>query len=96
MDTAAEVTEAGVLCAFDEMRDMVTMVPHPRNPNKHPEKQIELLARVIRHQGWRNPIVVSKRSGFIVSGHGRLQAAEKLGLEMVPVDLQDFASEADF
>ena len=82
-------------CSFDELRDVVAMVPHPRNPNRHPEKQIGLLARVIRHQGWRNPIVVSKRSGFIVAGHGRLMAAEKIGAQMVPVDLQDFASEAD-
>ena len=39
--------------------------------------------------------MVSKLSGFIVAGHGRLLAAEKLGLEQVPVDLQDFDNEAD-
>jgi len=61
------------------MREVVAVVPHPRNPNKDPAKQLEQLAQVIRHQGWRNAIVVSKRSGFMVAGYGRLEAAEKLG-----------------
>lgn len=54
-----------------------------------------MLARIIRHQGWRNPIVVSARSGFVVAGHGRLQAALHLGVSEVPVDVQEFATEAD-
>lgn len=70
-------------------------MPHPRNPNTHPESQIRLLARIIEHQGWRNPIVVSARSGFVIAGHGRLSAALLLGVEEVPVDVQEFDSEAD-
>ena len=54
-----------------------------------------MLARIIRHQGWRNPIVISARSGFVVAGHGRLQAALQLGVPKVPVDVQEFATEAD-
>ena len=54
-----------------------------------------MLAKIIQHQGWRNPVVVSKLSGFIVAGHGRLKAAELLGLDEVPIDLQDFKTEAD-
>jgi len=71
------------------------LIPHPRNPNKHDDKQIALLAKIIRGQGWRNPIVVSERSGFIISGHGRLEAAKMLNVEQVPVDLQAFENEAD-
>ena len=82
-------------CSYKELRDPAALVPHPRNPNHHPAKQIELLARIIRHQGWRNPIVVSARSGFVVAGHGRLAAALQLGAAEVPVDVQDFATEAD-
>jgi len=87
--------EPEINCSYDELRDVVNMTAHPRNPNTHNEGQIGLLSKIIKHQGWRNPIVVSKRSGFIVAGHGRLMAAEKLGLEKVPVDLQDFKTEAD-
>ena len=75
-------------CAFDKEVDVVDLVPHPRNPNKHSDKQIALLAKIIGNQGWRNPIVVSERSGFIVAGHGRLGAARVLNVEKVPVDLQ--------
>lgn len=84
-----------VYCAYDEMVDIVKVVPNPRNPNTHSDKQIELLAKIIDYQGWRAPITVSKRSGFVVRGHGRLLAAEALGLEKVPVDYQDYANEAE-
>lgn len=86
--------DANVFCAHTEMVDITAVIPNPRNPNKHPEAQITLLAKVIKHQGWRNPIVVSRRSGFVVKGHGRLAAAKLLGLETVPVDYQEYPNEA--
>lgn len=81
-------------CAFDKMVKVGDLIPNPQNPNKHPKEQIELFARVIEYQGWRSPIIVSKRSGMIVKGHGRLLVAKYLGLEEVPVDFQDYESEA--
>lgn len=84
-----------IYCSYDELVDVATLIPNPRNPNKHPDKQIKLLAKVIEARGWRVPITVSKRSGFIVRGHGRLQAALLLGCDVVPVDLQDYASETE-
>jgi DNA modification methylase len=83
-----------VECAHDLMVDTATLVPNPRNPNHHPQKQIELLAKIIKHTGWRNPIVVSNRSGFIVKGHARLEAAKLLKEDKVPVDYQDYENEA--
>lgn len=85
---------ADVFCAHTKMVDIEKVIPNPRNPNKHSEKQIVLLAKIIAAQGWRAPITVSTRSGFIVRGHGRLLAARKLGLANVPVDLQDYENEA--
>ena len=82
-------------CSHNEMRAVVNLTAHPRNPNTHSDEQIKLLSKIIQHQGWRNPIVVSKLSGYMVAGHGRLLAAELLGLEQVPIDLQDFETEAD-
>lgn len=84
-----------VHCAYDEMWPLVKVVPHPRNPNTHPEKQIQLLAKIIEGHGWRAPITISKRSGFIIRGHGRFAAAQLLGCDEVPVDLQDYESEAE-
>jgi len=84
-----------VNCAHDQLVPLEKLVPNPRNPNQHPPAQVALLAKVIAHQGWRSPVVVSKRSGFIVSGHGRYEAAKVLGLAAVPVDFQDFPTDAD-
>lgn len=75
------------------MVDAALLIPNPQNPNQHPKKQIELLAKIIKAQGWRAPVTVSNRSGFVVRGHGRLQAALLLGC-MVPVDRQDYESQA--
>lgn len=82
-------------CAYDELKNIAEVIPNPRNPNTHPEKQLKLLAKIIEAHGWRSPITVSKRSGFVIRGHGRLMAAQMLGCEVVPVDLQDYASEAE-
>ena len=82
-------------CSYARLADVTSLVANPRNPNKHSDKQVALLAKVIRHQGWRAPITVSKRSGFIVTGHGRLAAALLLQVEQVPIDEQDFDTEAD-
>lgn len=84
-----------VHCAHAKLVDVTELIPNPRNPNKHGDKQVAMLAKIIRHQGWRAPITVSKRSGFIVTGHGRLEAAKLLQVQTVPVDFQDFATEAD-
>lgn len=87
--------EIKIHCAHDKLVDVTELVPNPRNPNKHGDAQIALLAKIIRHQGWRAPVVVSKRSGFIVAGHGRLEAGKLLGCQSVPVNFQEFATEAD-
>lgn len=89
-----EASGIEVHCSHTKLLELVDLVPNPRNPNKHPEAQITILAKVIQSQGWRSPIVVSSRSGFIVKGHGRYEAAKRLGVDMVPVDVQEYETEA--
>ena len=89
------MSEIKTHCKHSKLEDIANLVPHPQNPNKHPDKQIALLAKIIRNSGWRSPIVVRKRSGFIVSGHGRLEAAKLLNVQTVPIDVQDFKTEAE-
>ena len=92
--TAPETdSSVAVNCAYVRMERTDSLKPNPRNPNTHPEEQIKLLANIIAKTGWRSPIVVSKRSGFVVKGHGRLMAAQLLGLKSVPVDFQDYDSD---
>lgn len=81
-------------CAYDELVDVSKLVPNPKNNNKHPKEQIERLAKIIEFQGQRAPVVVSTRSGFIVKGHGRLEAIKLLGWEKCAVDYQDYENEA--
>lgn len=82
-----------IYCAHDAMVATSVLEGNPRNPNRHPDDQIRLLAKIIVTQGWRAPITVSKRSGQIVRGHGRLLAAQAAGLTFCPVDYQDYESD---
>ena len=82
-----------VYCAHDEIVPIGMMRPNPKNPNKHPQEQLEKLGKIIRGNGWRNPITVSTRSGLIVKGHGRLLTAELEEFKEVPVEYQNYESE---
>ncbi len=90
----AMIGKVPVWCAHDKIVNCVELKPNPKNPNTHPASQIELLGKIITEQGWRAPITVSKRSGLIVKGHGRLEAAFNAGILKAPVDMQDYESEA--
>lgn len=83
-----------IKCSHDELVDLIKIIPNPKNPNQHPPEQIDRLAKLIEFQGQRHPIIVSKRSGFVVVGHGRLEAIRKLGWEKAAVNYQDFDNEA--
>jgi len=71
------------------------LIPSPRNNNRHSIEQLERLAKIIEHRGFREPLTVSKRSGFVVCGHARLEAAKILGMNELPVIYQDFENEAE-
>ncbi|HXI78159.1 MAG TPA: site-specific DNA-methyltransferase [Steroidobacteraceae bacterium] len=59
------------------------LIPFAGNPMGHPPAQIDLLCRLITEYGWTNPILIDGKRG-IIAGHGRLLAAQKLGLTEVP------------
>lgn len=82
-----------VRCSYDKLVDPTTLTRHPKNMNEHPPAQVQRLADILEYQGWRYPIKVSKLSGFITSGHGRLDAAMRLKLKEVPVNYQEYESE---
>lgn len=80
-------------CSFHKIVKLADLKPNPDNPNTHPQEQIDLLAEMIKGNGWRERITVSNRSGLIVKGHGRYLAAIKAGLSKAPVDFQDYENE---
>lgn len=69
--------------------------PNPKNRNKHTLQQVERLSKLLQLYGWRHPIIVSNRTGEIVAGHARLEAAMFMGLLTVPIQMQDFVSEEE-
>lgn len=59
------------------------LVPYARNAKKHDEAQVAKLAGSIREFGFNNPVLIDADNG-IIAGHGRVMAAQKLGLASVP------------
>jgi DNA modification methylase len=64
------------------------LLPYARNARTHSDEQVAQIAASIAEFGFTNPILAGS-DGVIVAGHGRLAAAQKLGLEMVPVVVLD-------
>lgn len=75
--------------------DIDKIIVNPKNTNKHSQEQIEKLAKLIKHNGFRDPLIISNRSGFLIAGHGRYSAAKKLEMKTIPVVYQDFKNEAE-
>ena len=66
-----------------EYRAPASLVPYARNARTHSEAQIAQIAGSIAEFGFTNPILIYE-NGVIIAGHGRLAAAQKLGLDKVP------------
>ena len=64
------------------------LVPYARNARTHSDDQVAQIAASIAEFGFTNPILAGS-DGVIVAGHGRLAAAQKLGLDVVPVVVLD-------
>lgn len=52
------------------------ITPYSKNAKKHPQKQIDQLAAIVREVGWRQPILVNQQ-GVIVAGHGRWETYQQ-------------------
>lgn len=57
--------------------------PYEGNPRQN-DGAVEAVAESIKEFGWRQPIVVDA-GGTVVAGHTRLRAAQRLGMDEVPV-----------
>jgi len=64
------------------------LVPYARNARTHTQSQVAQIAASIAEFGFTNPILAGS-DGVIVAGHGRLAAAQKLGIGTVPVVVLD-------
>ena len=67
--------------------------PYEKNAKKHSQDQIEKIAASIREFGFLNPVLID-RDYNLIAGHGRLEAAKKLGWKTVPAVYVDGLSNA--
>src|ERR1043165_8182536 len=67
-----------------ERRPIKALIPAARNARTHTDAQVDQIAASIREWGWTMPVLVTDE-GTIIAGHGRVRAAQKLGLKDVPV-----------
>jgi DNA modification methylase len=66
------------------------LIPYAKNSRTHSPEQVGQIAASIKEFGFRNPILVDGLS--VIAGHGRLMAAQKLGLDKVPtIDCSDMS-----
>ena len=59
------------------------LTPYARNSRTHSPEQVAQVAASIREFGFTNPVLIDAEGG-IIAGHGRVMAAQKLGLSTVP------------
>lgn len=76
-----------------ELVSLDRLKPYPRNPRTHSEEQVAQIAASIVEFGWTSPVLVAG-DGTVIAGHGRLEAARRLGLDAVPVVVLDHLSAA--
>lgn len=66
-----------------ELKSIDELIPYARNARTHTTEQIAKLAGSIKEFGFINPVVISEDGG-ILAGHGRVMAAQKLGITEIP------------
>jgi DNA modification methylase len=76
-----------------KLRPLSSLKPNPRNARTHSRRQIDQIAESIRTFGFNNAILIDE-DGMILAGHGRVAAAQKLGLTEVPTVCLSHMTEA--
>lgn len=64
--------------------DIKELKPYAKNPKNHDDKDIDLIVKSIKRNGWGDACLVCPETMEVLSGNGRLMAAQKLGMEQVP------------
>ena len=76
-----------------EYRATGEIIPYINNSRTHSEQQVQQVAASIKEFGFTNPILIDEDRG-IIAGHGRLQAAQMMGMDEVPTITLEGLTEA--
>ena len=75
------------------LKNPANLIPYVNNAKLHSAEQVTLIASSIKEFGFNNPVLIDGDNG-IIAGHGRTQAALKLGLSEVPtIDLSHLSEQ---
>src|SRR5262245_2425031 len=77
-----------------EIRALSTLKCNPRNARTHSKGQVKAIAESIKAFGFTSPVLIDDDS-MILAGHGRVQAAQLLGIDRVPTIRISEMSEAE-
>lgn len=69
---------------FNEKYPTKKLIPYARNSRTHNDEQIAQIVASIKEFGFTNPILIGD-DDVIIAGHGRLMAAQRLGMTEIPV-----------
>ena len=69
------------------------LIPYAGNSRTHSDEQVSQIAASIKEFGFNNPVLIDSSNG-IIAGHGRIMAAQKLGIDEVPTICLDHLSDA--
>lgn len=64
-------------------RSVADLIPYARNSRTHSDQQVMQIAASIKEFGFNNPVLIDGDGG-IIAGHGRVLAAMKVGIDVVP------------
>ena len=87
--------EANLMVEYAATKELV---PYAHNAKKHPRKQVQEIASSIATFGFNDPIAIWHNAHGemeIVEGHGRLLAAEQLGMDSVPTICLDHMTDSE-
>ncbi len=76
-----------------ERRKVAELIPYARNSRTHSDEQVGQIAASIKEWGWTVPVLIDPE-GVLIAGHGRILAAQKLGISDVPCMVADGWSDA--
>lgn len=64
-------------------KSVKSLIPYVNNARTHTKAQVKQIAKSIKEFGFTNPVLIDPDDG-IIAGHGRVKAAESLGMDEVP------------
>jgi len=85
--STTEETQAAIKAAQETAAEWVELDRlhgWEKNPKRHPDAQVADLMKSIKRFGW-GAVILARPNGEIIAGHGRMEAAKRLGLAKVPV-----------